>query len=373
MPPRTAAQKVRYAVAGLGHIAQSAVLPAFQNVQNATLTALISGDPEKTRILGERYGVADTYSYDQFDKCVRSGKVDAVFIALPNDLHREYTVRAARAGVHVLCEKPMAVTRADCEEMIKACGQNNVKLMIAYRLHFEAANLQAMEIARSGRIGEVRAFNSVFAMQVRPGNIRVDPKRGGGPVYDIGVYCINAARYILADEPVEVTAFSSKGADERFQSVDEMTSAVLKFPDGRLAAFTCSFNAPDLQQYTAIGTNGHLRVDPAFDYSVDLKHHLTVDGKTEEKVFPKHDQFAAELTYFADCILTGKDPEPDGWEGMADVQIVEAIYRSAQSGAPVRLEPLQRAKKRADLSQEIARPPVEEPELVGVQAPVMGE
>ena len=114
MPPRTAAQKVRYAVAGLGHIAQSAVLPAFQNVQNATLTALISGDPEKTRILGERYGVADTYSYDQFDKCVRSGKVDAVFIALPNDLHREYTVRAARAGVHVLCEKPMAVTRADC-------------------------------------------------------------------------------------------------------------------------------------------------------------------------------------------------------------------------------------------------------------------
>jgi predicted dehydrogenase len=372
MNPRKPRNKVRFAVAGLGHIAQSAVLPAFQNVENAELAALVSGDPEKNRTLGARYN-AKTYSYDQFDECVRSGDVDAVYIALPNDQHREYTVLAAHAGVHVLSEKPMAVTREDCEQMIEACEQNRVTLMIAYRLHFEAANLAAIDVAQSGRLGDLRAFNSFFSMQVRPGNIRVQPQHGGGTVYDIGIYCINAARYIFQDEPTEVIAYSSEGFDDRFRGVDEMTCAVLRFPHGRLATFTSSFNAPGVQQYTVTGTEGVLRVDPAYDYSVDLKHHLTIGGKTEETVFPKRDQFAGELTYFADCVLTGKEPEPDGWEGLADVQIIESIYKSAQSGSPVRLVPFHRNKKRADLSQEIARPPVEEPELVRVQAPVMGE
>jgi predicted dehydrogenase len=370
--PEKRQKKIRYAVVGLGHIAQSAVLPAFQHVDNAELVALISGDPEKSRDLGERYETK-TYTYEEFDACLRRGEVDAVFIAAPNNLHCEYTVRAAHAGVHVLCEKPMAATRNDCEQMIEACEQNDVKLMVAYRLHFEAANLSAIEIAKSGRLGDLRAFQSFFAMQVRPGNIRLSAEHGGGSVHDIGIYCINAARYIFQDEPVEVIAYSSDGADERFQEVDEMTSAVLKFPNGRLATFTSTFNAPDLQQYTVVGTKGVLRVNPAYDYSADLKHYLTIDGQTEETVFPKRDQFAAELTYFADCVLSGTDPEPDGWEGMADVQIIEAIYKSAQCGSPVKLVPFQRNKKRADLSQEIARPPVEEPELIGVQAPIIGK
>ncbi len=365
--------KVRYAVVGLGHIAQAAVLPAFRNVDNAELTALVSGDPEKNRVLGQRYGIGNTYSYEQFDECVKSGEVDAVFIALPNDLHREYTVRAAHAGVHVLCEKPMAVTHADCEEMIGACEENNVKLMIAYRLHFEEANLKAVEIAQSGKLGDLRVFNSVFAMQVKPGNIRVEAEHGGGPLYDIGVYCINAARYIFQDEPVEVIASSSDGSDERFREVDETTSAVLKFPNGRLAAFTSTFNAPSVQQYTVVGTKGVLRVDPAFDYAADLKHYLTIDGKTEETVFPKRDHFAAELTYFADCVLSDKDPEPDGWEGMADVQIMEAIVKSAQSGAAVKLVSFQRDKNRPTRSQEITKSPVEEPELVHAESPIIGE
>ena len=372
MTPRKPEKKVRFAVVGLGHIAQAAVLPAFQNVDNAGLTALVSGDQEKNRTLGARYN-AKTYTYDNFDDCIHSGDIDAVFIALPNDLHREYTVRAAHAGVHVLCEKPMAVTRHDCEQMIEACEQNDVKLMIAYRLHFEAANLTAIDIAQTGRLGDLRAFNSFFSMQVRPGNIRVQREHGGGTVYDIGIYCVNAARYIFQDEPTEVIAYSTEDTDDRFRGVDEMTSALLRFPHGRLATFTSSFNAPSIQQYTVVGTQGVLRVDPAYDYSLDLKHQLTIGGKTEETVFPKRDQFAAELTYFADCILTDQDPEPDGWEGLADVQIIEAIYKSAQSGAPVRLAPFHRNKKRADPSQEIARPAVEEPELVGVQAPVIGE
>jgi glucose-fructose oxidoreductase len=364
--------KVRFAVVGLGHIAQAAVLPAFAQTKNAELTALVSGDDSKTTALKDRYGIHRTYPYDGFEECLRSGEVDAVYIAMPNDLHREYTVRAAHAGVHVLCEKPMAVTQDECSEMINACSDNDVKLMIAYRLHFEAANLEAVEIAQSGKLGDLRLFDSVFSMQVRPGNIRVQRAHGGGSVYDIGIYCINAARYIFADDPIEVFAWDGTNGDKRFKEVDEMTSVLLRFPHQRLATFTCSFNGPGVKRYTIHGTKGTLAVDPAYDYAEQLKHRITIDGRAEEKVFPKSDQFAAELTYFADCLLTGKDPEPDGWEGLADVGIIESIYKSAQSGQPVKLQAFQRNRNRPNRSQEIACPPTEEPEkLIGVEAPTL--
>lgn len=362
-------RKVRYAIVGLGHLSQAAILPAFQNVKNAQLAALVSGDPDKLKELGRHYN-ARTYGYDEYDACLESGEIDAVYIVLPNHQHREYTVRAAHAGVHVLCEKPMAVRSDECEEMIRACEENNVKLMIAYRLHFEAANLSAIEIAQSGRLGELRFFQSIFGMQVRHGNIRTKAAAGGGSVYDIGVYCINAARYLFRDEPVEVTAFSTEGTEERFSEVDEMTSVSLRFPHGRLATFTSSFNAADVDTYTLVGTKGHLRVDPAYTYGDELKYYLTVGETKEERAFPKSDQFGPELEYFANCILNDIDPEPDGWEGMADVQIVEAIYRSARTGQPVKLVPFHRNKKRADLSQEITLPPVEpDANLVDVEAP----
>ncbi|HYP14260.1 MAG TPA: Gfo/Idh/MocA family oxidoreductase [Bryobacteraceae bacterium] len=363
--------KVRYAVVGLGHLSQKAILPAFRNVKNATLTALVSGDADKLKELGAHYG-ARTFSYDQYDDCLQSGEVDAVYIVLPNDLHKEYTVRAAQAGVHVLCEKPMAVTEQDCAEMIRACEQNNTKLMIAYRLHFEAANLSAIEIANSGKLGEVRSFHSVFGMQVRPGNIRTKAANGGGSVYDIGVYCINAARYIFREEPEEVMASLTAGTDERFTEIDEMTSVVMKFPHGRLATFTSSFNAASFGHYVVLGTKGHLRVDPAFVYGQELKHYVTIDGKTEETTFPNRDQFGSQMDYLADCIVSGRDPEPDGWEGMADVQIVEGIYKSAQSGRPVKLAGLRKDIKRADRTQESFLPPIEpDRELVKVEAPTL--
>lgn len=373
MPNQPQGRKIRYAVVGLGHIAQSAVLPAFRNAKNAELVALVSGNREKLETLADRYQ-ARAYSYDEYQRCLQSGEVDAVYVATPNDLHRVYTVEAAHAGVHVLCEKPMAVTRDECDDMIQACEQNNVKLMIAYRLHFEAANLSAIDVAQSGRLGELRSFHSIFGMQVRPGNVRTKAAKGGGSVYDIGVYCINAARYIFQDEPIEVTATSVTGTDERFAEIDEMTSAVLRFPNGRLATFTCSFNAPSIGQYTILGTQGSLRVQPAYTYGEDLKHFLNIGGQEEEQVFPNRDQFGPELEYFADCILNDRNPEPDGWEGLADVVIVEAIYKSAQSGLPVKLVPFQRNKQRASLSQEITLPPVEEEaELVQVEAPVQSE
>jgi glucose-fructose oxidoreductase len=290
--------KVRYAVVGLGHIAQAAVLPAFAHAaRNSELAALVSDDATKLRKLGRRYGVPARYSYDRYEECLESG-IDAVYIALPNHLHREYTERAAGRGVHVLCEKPMAVTARDAEAMIRACRRGRVKLMIAYRLHFEAANLAAVEAVRSRGIGEARIFNSTFTMQVEAGNIRVRPETGGGTLYDIGIYCINAARYLFRDEPREVFAYSANNGERRFRGVDEMTSAVLRFPGERLAAFTSSFGAADVSRYQVVGTRGDVQLDPAYEYAEGLKVTVTVEGKKRTRQFAKSDQFAPELLHF---------------------------------------------------------------------------
>src|ERR1700693_4947014 len=293
--------KVRYAVVGLGHIAQVAVLPAFSNAANSELFALVSGNSDKLEKVGKKYGPPHLYSYEDYSRALSN--VDAVYLALPNHLHREYAVRAAAAGVHVLCEKPMAVTTEDCQAMIEAARQNRAKLMIAYRLHFEAGNLEAIRLASSGKLGDLRIFTSEFAQQVAEGNVRVtEPvSRGGGPVYDMGVYCINAARYLYGSEPTEVLAVTGNSGDERFQLVEEMTSVMMRFPEERLATFTCSFGAVDVSRYALIGTNGVLRADPAYEYAMAIKQQVTLREKTKSRTFPKRDQFAAQLVYFSDC------------------------------------------------------------------------
>jgi predicted dehydrogenase len=362
-------KKIRYAVVGLGYIAQIAVLPAFANAKkNSELAALVSDDPEKLSTLSQKYNVNSTYSYEEYDQCLRSGEIDAVYIALPNHLHHEYTVRAAQAGIHVLCEKPMAVTDVECIEMIRACDESRAKLMIAYRLHFDKANLAAIEVVRSGKIGEPRIFNSVFTMQVvDEDNIRLKSTTGGGTVYDIGIYCLNAARYLFQDEPVEVIAATANSGDARFSEVEEMTSAVLRFPGDRLASFTCSFGAADVSSYEIVGTEGSLRLDPAYEYAGELKYTLKVKGKERERTFPQRDQFGPELLYFSNCVLTDEEPEPSGLEGLTDVRIIQAIYESAETRRPVRLELAKESYP--DQSQEISAPAVKEPELVKAASP----
>ncbi|HEX2612672.1 MAG TPA: Gfo/Idh/MocA family oxidoreductase, partial [Fibrobacteria bacterium] len=206
---KTAVRKkgpVRFAVVGLGYFAQVAILPAFRHAPNAKLVALVSDDAVKRRELSRKYRVEKTFGYEEYDACLK--EVDAVYLALPNDLHREYAIRAARRGVHVLCEKPLAVTEAACRAMIAAAKRGKVFLMTAYRLHLNAANLRAVGHIRRGAIGEPRIFNSVFTMQVGRDNIRTERARGGGTLYDIGVYCINAARNLFRAEPTEVSATS---------------------------------------------------------------------------------------------------------------------------------------------------------------------
>jgi glucose-fructose oxidoreductase len=360
---------IRYAVVGLGHIAQVAVLPAFAHAaSNSQLTALVSGDPRKLKTLSARYRVPYTYSYAQFDQCLRDGHIDAVYIALPNSMHCDYATRAAIAGIHVLCEKPMAVTEQECREMIRSAERGRVKLMIAYRLHFEAANVSAVGIARSGKLGRVRMFNSVFALQVRDRDIRVRRNMGGGSLYDIGIYCINAARYLFQGNPIEICAFSLKGTDRRFREVDEISGALMRFPGAKLATFICSFGAADVSSCELIGTKGRLQIDPAFEYVGRLTQRLTCGGKTRSKSFPAGDQFAAELVYFSDCIHRDREPEPSGREDLIDVQIIQALYRSATQGKPIKLA-LPAKLHWPTRRQGIHRPPVRKPSLVHTQSP----
>ncbi|MEH2286295.1 Gfo/Idh/MocA family oxidoreductase [Nostoc sp.] len=361
--------KIRYAVVGLGWFAQEAALPSFVHTENSELVALVSDDPTKSEELSKKYGINHTYSYDEYEDCLASGEVDAVYIALPNHLHCDYTVRAANQAIHVLCEKPMAVTEEECETMIKAANDNNVKLMIAYRLHLEEANLQAVEIVRSKQIGEPRIFNSVFTQQVEEGNIRLRDATGGGTLYDIGIYCINAARYLLQDEPIEVFAVAANNGEERFSEVEEMTSVILRFPNERLATFTCSFGGASVSTYQIVGTQGDLRVEPAYAWQGELKHYLTINGETQERTFEDRDQLAAEFIYFSDCILQDKDPEPSGTEGLIDVNIIQALYQSIETGKPVQIKTRDR-HQRPTLNQAIKRPPVEEtPDLIHAAAP----
>jgi glucose-fructose oxidoreductase len=360
--PRTTPQLVRYAVVGLGHISQNAVLPAFAHARrNSQLAALVSDDPRKLKALSKKYKVNRTYSYDEYGDCLQD--VDAVYIALPNSMHAEYTIRAANAGVHVLCEKPMAVTVDECERMIDACREANVKLMIAYRLHFEEINLKAIELVRRRKLGDPKFFNSSFSMRVKPGNIRTRSETGGGTLYDIGVYCINAARYLFRAEPKEVMAVSVNSVPTKLGEIDESTGALLRFDGERLAAFVTSFNAYDVASYQVVGTKGRLDVEPAYEYAEGLGYKVTIEGKTRQVRTGKRDQFAPELLYFSDCILKNRTPEPSGEEGLQDVRIVQALYESADAGRAVQIPPYKPAK-RPDLKQRISRPGVKEPELV---------
>jgi predicted dehydrogenase len=360
---RSSKTKVRYAVVGLGHIAQVAVLPAFRTARNSELVALVSGDAKKLDKLGKKYRLAHLYPYEEYSRALSN--VDAVYLAVPNHLHRECTVRAAAAGVHVLCEKPMAPTPHECREMVEAANQNHVKLMIAYRLHFEAGNLEAVRLAQSGKLGDMRVFTSEFAQQVADGNVRVtEPApRGGGPLYDMGVYCINAARYLFRAEPVEVCALAeSKMSDDRFERVEEMISTVMRFPGERLAMFTCSFGAADVNRYTVLGTKGTLRADPAYEYAEGIRLEVTIGGKKTTRSFPKRDQFGAELSYFSNCILRNKEPEPSGLEGLEDVRIIEAIYHSIRTRRAVAI-PALKIEKRPSPGQQIHRPPHGKPDV----------
>ncbi len=363
-------KRIRYAVVGLGHISQVALLPAMAKAKaNSELAALVSGDRTKLRRLGRKYRVDTLIDYKGFDALMESGDIDAVYIGLPNHLHRDFVIRAARAGVHVLCEKPLGLDARECRDMIRACERNNVRLMVAYRLHFAPSNLRAIEEIRSGALGPIRIVDSVFSMQVRAGNIRLGPTRlGGGTVYDIGIYCINAARYLFRAEPEEVVAFQGNNGQKRFRKADEATGGLLRFPGGGLATFVSSFGAADVSRYEVVGSKGKLLLEQAFGYSKPSRLTVTTERGTRVHEFAASDQFAPEVLHFSECILEGRIPGPAGEEGLADALVIDALHRSARSGRSVILAPFERTRRPTG-AQMRRKPRSPKPKVVRAEPP----
>lgn len=362
-------KRLRFAVVGLGHIAQTAILPAFAHAKShAELAALITQDRTKLSALGRTYGVDALYDYSELRRCLREESIDVIYIATPNSEHHELALEAAASGVHVLCEKPLAVTERECIDMIRACERAGVLLMTAYRLHFEAANLKALESIRSGDIGEARIFSSVFSFQIAdPDNIRLRRDLGGGPLHDIGIYCINAARSIFRAEPIEVEAWALNSGDPRFREIDESITAQMRFPGDRIATFTCSYGVAATGWYQVVGTKGDICVDPAYEYSEGLETRVTIGPKSRTHRHPKRDQFAAELIYFSQCVLDGIEPEPSGWEGLADVRTIRALQQSIDRGCALELPPMKHVRHPVP-QQRIDRPPVHKaPNLINAR------
>ena len=368
MASRHRRSAVRYGAVGAGWITQQQFLPGVAHTGNSAVTALVSGNADKAAALGRRYGIANLYGYDDYERMLRAGEVDAIYLALPNTLHRDYAVRALKAGIHVLCEKPMAPSEDDCRAMIDAAENGRAKLMVAYRLHFDEATLAAIEIVRSGRIGAPRFFTSVFAQSVAEANHRVKRQYWAGPLPDMAPYPINMARHVFACEPEEVTALDASGRERRFAEVPEMAAVAMRFPQGRLAIFTVSFGAAPVDEYRIVGTGGALRVAPGFGLNVPYRHYLTVEGRTEERVFPPRDQFGGETKYFSDCILRDRRPEPDGAEGLADVRVLAAIDMASRTGtAQEIMAPAKRPQPSPD--QVVRLDPVAAPDLIDAAPP----
>jgi glucose-fructose oxidoreductase len=352
----TSERKIKYAVIGLGEVAVNSILPSFENArQNSQLAGLVSGTPSKLDSIGNQYGVALRYSYGQFERCLRNEEIDAVYIALPNKMHCEFAVRAAEAGKHVLVEKPLALTADECERMIGAAEFNDVKLMTAYRLHFDEPSLRAIEIVHSGEIGDARVFHGMFSMPVERRELHFRKEMGAGALYDLGLYSINAARNLFRDEPVDVLGVSAKSGNGGAGQFEDLTTAILGFRNGRQAILTCGFGPVENSYFQILGDRGDLRAFPAFGIGREYKHEVTVDGHTHRTTYPRRDQFAPELLYFSKCILEDIEPEPSGREGLADVRVIEACLRSCRLGQAVPLESYSR-RQWPTIRQEICCP-----------------
>lgn len=335
-----AAKRVGYAVVGLGGIAQRAVLPAFQHSKKSKLIALVSGDKAKAQRLTRKFGGSAAYTYGEYDLCLKNPDVQAVYIASPNGCHEEQTLRAAAAGKHVLCEKPMANTVAECQRMLEACRAHGVRLMIAYRKYFEPASVALKNLVTGGKLGRLKVIHSGFTIFLPPGKApvwRLNPKlAGGGALPDVGVYCINTVRWLTGLEPLEAAAYSWTVDPSRFnETIDENMSFQLVFPEGLVLQATASFGAAQSSFLHLHGEKGWAALDPAFAYDEERRLFGKINGRWFQKIFPQMDEFSLELDAFAACIVRGRDPDPDGVQGLRDVAVIEAVYQAARQRCAV--------------------------------------
>ncbi|MFO1202514.1 MAG: Gfo/Idh/MocA family oxidoreductase [Tabrizicola sp.] len=347
---------IRYAVVGAGWISQEAFMPAVAATGNARMQAIVSGSAEAARKLAEFHGVPEVVGYDGYDALLASDRIDAVYIALPNDLHADFTIRALRAGKHVMVEKPLATSLAEGKAMVKAAHDSGRFLMTAYRLHNEPGTHAMIEAIRQGRIGEPVHVAATFGFQTQLRNHRLKAGHWGGALPDVGVYCLNAARHIFTAEPLAVQAMASRPADDpRFAEIDASVAVTLRFPGDRLAQFFCSFGSGMSESIRVVGATGELLLDPAFKFDSAPRLTLRSEGQETTVAFDQVDHFSGQIAYFSDCILHNSSPEADGEEGLADMRALLAIDEAARSGDTVRLEPQPfRAGIRKDMLRSFA-------------------
>ena len=338
-------KRLGVAVVGLGHLALGQILPGFGTARHVRLAAMVSGSRDKARAMAAQYGLPESavYDYAGFDRIAGDRSVDIVYIALPNALHAEWTTRAARAGKHVLCEKPMATTVADAEAMVAACRQASVRLMIAYRLQYDPTHRLLIETVRSGQHGKIALIEaSNLQNNADNGQWRhIRHLAGGGSLPDVGLYCLNAARYLTGEEPVEITAAVDSPADDpRFREVEDLCRFSLKFPSGAMAACTSAYSMHRKNVLSVSTPSATFTVDPAFAYDNLALRIETRAGETpsrDERRLPPRSQFAAEMDAFAEAIRAGRAPRTPGEEGLQDTKLMAAIYEAAGSGRTVRL------------------------------------
>ena len=346
-PMEAADQRTGLAIVGLGRLSLDQILPAMGKSKYCRPVALVSGDRVKAMKVAVQYGIkaSSIYDYSTFDQLAQNPDVKVIYIVLPNALHAEYVVRGAKAGKHILCEKPMATSVAECRRMIAACNTAGVKLMIAYRSQYEPYDRAMIKMIRAGKFGKLKQYIATNTQnQGDPTQWRLKKAlAGGGCMPDVGVYCLNAARFLSDEEPTEIFATTYQPTDDpRFKEVEASCQVLAKFPSGFTAVFNSSYDAHKSQFLRIEGTEAWAELAPAFAYhGIKMKFsYYNQDDKMEmghEPALEEKDQFAAEMDHFALCVKNNVQPHTPGEEGLQDQRITDAIYESARTGKAVKV------------------------------------
>jgi predicted dehydrogenase len=339
--PDPPGRRLGWAIVGLGRLSINQILPAFAKCEKSRVVAFVTGDRAKGEKLAARYGVnpKNIYHYQNYDSLRDNPEVDIIYIVLPNGMHAEYTIRGAKAGKHVLCEKPMANTPKDCEEMIKASREANRKLMIAYRVRYEPYNQTLIKMCREGELGKLKVVVSDHGFNIGdPTQWRLKKDlAGGGSLMDIGIYALQATRYTTGEEPISVNAveFTDRN-DPRFKEVEDTINFQLQFPSGVLAQCTSSYGYAGQSRIRVIGTTGWAELEPATSYT-GLRMRVRKGNAIEERDLGQRDHFALEIDHLSECVMDNKEPLTPGDEGLKDLRVMMAIYEAARTGRAVKL------------------------------------
>lgn len=338
--PRVQSQETKrlgYALVGLGGLSTHQIAPGLQKTQHSYLAGIVSGTPSKIKAWQAKYQIPEKncYNYDTFDQIADNPDIDVVYIVLPNGMHAEYTIRAAKAGKHVLCEKPMANTASDCMAMIEACRDAGKELAIGYRCQFEPHHQACMQLARDKTFGNLKVIDAGFGFKIGDPNqwrLKAD-LAGGGALMDVGIYALQACRYLAGEEPIEISAQETKTDPVKFAEVDESIVWTMKFPSGVLAYCSTTYAFSGINRFHAHCDKGWFSLNPAYSYG-GIKGQTS---KGEAIEHPEIDQFAQEMDDFSQSLLQGKRSRVSGEEGWKDLKVIEAIYASIRSGEAIKL------------------------------------